>query len=412
MYTNGQWHDIIDTFMEYTENVISPKIHRLWAAISMIGGACERRVWTQIGENINFANLYVLLVAPPGTGKAVIDIVKDLWQTTEEPGYANQTAFRVASDSVTRASLVDEIDKAKNIRILAGMNTGPYIYHTLLLAAEEFEVFMPGYDSGLISTLNKLWNNNPLYTETRRTGPVKSLSIQNPQLCLLGGAQPSYFVAHFPEEAWTTGLVRRTLMIYADAPPVRSLLAKTANKDYLKKRLLHELSSVSSMYGEAKMSSLAAGYIDDWHQRGGPPAPDHPRLQFYKTTRSQFLIKLALISGVSRTGELTIDEIDADRAKGWLIDAERVMPDIYRAMTGKSDALLLEELHMHMTSMYAANPNKAIEERFIYNFLKTWTVAERADKLISFAEKSGMIKRVPQTTNLWIPLVKDMRAEF
>jgi Protein of unknown function (DUF3987) len=402
--TNGAWTDLIDEFMQYTEKRISPDIHRLWAAISMVGGACERRVWVRAGDYISYPSFYILLVAPPGVGKSIINDVKELWTEAEEP--SGGPAFHIASDNVTRASLVDELNEATSTRLVNGSS---YTYHNLLLPAEEFEEFLPFYDSTVISLLNSVWNNKPSHSESRRHGPARRIDIRNPCLNILGGVQPAYFVAHFSEEAWTTGLIRRFLMIYADTPPLKNPFDRTPNRDAIKSHILGRLAHISTLYGEAKWAENSANEVANWHMAGGPPTPTHSRLKYYLPSRTIFITKLALISAVSRTGALIIEEPDVKRAMVWLFEAEKRMPDIFRAMLGKSDTQVMEELHYFISTEWMKE-KKGVRTTLIHHFLSQRVPSEKITNIMQTAEKSGMMMKSTDNVNLWLPKPKHLHG--
>ena len=62
--------DFVEQFLKYTEERPSPEIFRKWSAITTLSGALEKRVWTLTKAGPQFANLYTMLVAPPGVGKS------------------------------------------------------------------------------------------------------------------------------------------------------------------------------------------------------------------------------------------------------------------------------------------------------------------------------------------------------
>jgi hypothetical protein len=147
--------------------------------------------------------MYILLVAPPGVGKFVISSIRELWSETKNPTNG-QGIFKVAPSSVTKASLMDRLAAAKR---QAPLESGdPTIFHSLLVAAEELGVLMPGYDLEFIAALNDIYNCPPWYDESRRASAIKELKIDNPHLNLLAGTQPGWLGSVFPEEAWSSGL--------------------------------------------------------------------------------------------------------------------------------------------------------------------------------------------------------------
>jgi hypothetical protein len=196
-------------------------------------------------------------------------------------------------------------------------------------------------------------------------------------------------------------------MIYSDSTSIQDPWYKTSGREKVREHILHRLSHLSSLYGSMRISNEAKDLIKDWHLGGGKPAPTHSKLVNYNTTRTQFLIKLSMIAAISRTGELIIQSQDTTRALGWMLAAERKMPDVFRAMTGKSDSQILEELHYFITSKYRENKNKPVENKYVYEFLSLRATTDKIPGLIITAEKTQRMTRISNMGNdTWIPRPK------
>lgn len=392
--------------MAYTDSALTTEIHRKWSAIALVAGALERRVWVKVGDRVTFPNLYILLVAPPGVGKFIVEEVRAFWEETIEP--TGGLAFHTAPDSVTKASLMDALVKAKSIRLpIVGP---PLIYHPLLIASEEFEVLLPSYDTEFISRLNRIWNNPSHHSETRRTGSVRELSIEFPQLNILAGAQPAYFVSHFPEEAWNTGLIRRIIMVYSGETPLKDVFAETPDRSRIRQQILLRLGHLSQLLGPMSWRAEAAEAIRAWHLASAPPTPTHSKLTNYVRSRTLFRIKLSMISAISRTGELTIHEIDTTRALSWLLEAESLMPDIFREMIGRSDSQIIEELHYFVHTTWAKGRQSPVGTASIIRFLGMRCPSEKVPHVFDLAEKMDVIARVAGTLDQWIPRPKQLHG--
>lgn len=395
--------------MALTDGAPSPDLFRRWAGIAELAGAMERRVWVRAGaKSAVFPNLYCLLVGPPGTGKFIIEDVRGHWSEVVEPG-TKVPAFRVAPDSMTKASLMDTIAKAKNTRITP--SGPPYSYHSLLIAAEEFGVLVPDYEPTYIHSINSIFNNKAVHEESRRTGSVRELKIENPQVTILGGATPNYLADTFPEQAWTTGLARRILMVYAEDPPKKDLFYEPELHPEARGALLEKLGLVSQLYGQCKWEPSAAEHIAGWDRDDCPPKPTHSKLEHYNRSRTLQAMKLSVISCVSRTGKLVIGLPDVKRAIAWLIEIERLMPDIFRSMVGKSDAQVLEELHLFVETLWRKNKQQGVSGAMIEKFLSARVPSEKIERLRMVAERADMIARVAGTQDLFVPRPKHEHAE-
>lgn len=391
--------DLISLFMEYTKGSMSPELFRRWAGISLLAATCERRIWVVSGNWFTFPNLYTFLVAPPGVGKQVIDDAREF--AYEVPGMLGKNALFVSPDSMTKASLIDELAKAKNIHL---PRVGPPIeYHSLYVAAEEASILLPSYDLEFIGVLNRIYNNPKIpFEETRRYGKYPQVKIPGAQLNLLIGAQPGWMASVFPEEAWSTGLTARIMMIYCGEGVRQSLLDSHTADQSLKQSILDRLVEVSKLYGQAQWEENALEDLDKWHMAGRPPVPNHSKLEHYERRRTLHVTKLALVSGVSRTGKMTIGRIDVKRAMEWMFEIEHLMPDIFRAMVGRSDVQVIEELHYFVTSVWRMSGQKPVHERQLFNFLHSRVPSDKIERLINVSERSNIIERVAGT-NMYLP---------
>lgn len=375
---NGR--DWIDDFMTHTDGIPSPTIFRLWSGITCIAGALERRVWiTSAGDQV-YPTIYTLLVGKPGTGKSqAIRPVSSLWYATKE--------LHIASHSVTKASLTDELNDAKRL-IVCSDNT-VIEYHSLQIAASEFGVLVPAHDLDFLNFLNDIYDNNNNYRESRRTQSRK-IDAVNPQINILAGTQPAYLAALLPEEAWGMGFMTRMVMVYsAERFNVRLFDKRTANKETFGE-LLDGLKILLKAHGEADWEQSAMDAIQSWADAGFPPEPEHSRLESYNSRRILHIMRLCLVSAASGGHPLLITLVDFQRALGWLIQAEETMPDIFKEMVQRSDAQVIQELHMFVWGIWAKDKKWVHEARLIH-FLQTKVTSDKLDKILSVAVRSNIL---------------------
>jgi hypothetical protein len=384
--------------MTSTDN--TPEIYRKWSAITMVAGAMEERVWTIVGSRsgkprATFPNLYILLVGAPGVGKLIVEDVQSIWSEVKLPN-TDKRAFHVAPTNMSKAALMDTF--SQSLQTFLPPTGPPFEYHSLLVAAEEFGVFFPNYDQDFIGVLNRIYMVPPDYVERRRHGPAREIILQRPVMSLIGGTQPAWLGSVFPNEAWGTGLTSRIIFIYASSGDPSNPFEEGHDRPIERVRLLGKLGKISELYGELKWDKVAANYLAAWHMSGGKPTPTHSRLEHYIRRRTLHVIKLCIISSVSRTNKIgTIEQIDVERAIAWLTEAEKVMPDIFRAMEGNSDFQVIEELYHFLVRLYNAARQSPIPEKSLYSFLITKVPSEKIEKILLAAERSHMIDRVGGT---------------
>lgn len=373
----------------------------------------QRRVWIESANGVIYPNLYVLLVAPPGVGKSeTIRRVSDLWRATEN--------LHVAPNSVTRAALLDVLSRSAVKSILPD---GTFqLFHGLNVAASEFGVLCPAHDLEFLNTLNDIFDCGDSFSEERRHREAdQQLDIKYPIMNILGGTQPGFLSQLLPEEAWSMGFTSRLLMIYSSAPVKVSLFGvgnpaekAVARADYTSRRkgLEADLLTMTSLYGEMEFAPEAAQTLINWYEGGLQPMPTHSRLQHYNTRRLLYIFKLCMISSASRGNDLQVTPEDLTRAQDWLLEAEGLMPDIFRDMAGKSDKAVIDDLHDFMWKLYSRKREPIHESRLIM-FLQAKVPADKVIRLLDLCERSGVIEKDrTQPLPLYKPGLKDNFREI
>lgn len=376
--------DWIDGFIAHTDNITSPPLFRKWAAISAIAGALERKVWvTSLGSKL-YPNFYVVLVAPPGVGKTEVTWrVRDLWENLEE--------HHIAATSVTKASLIDELADA-NRRIITQNVTNPVEhFNSLLLCINELGVLLPAYENDFMNTLTDLWDCKH-YSERRRTSKLE-IDIDKPQLNLLAACTPSYLMHVLPEGAWDQGFLSRTMLIYSGDRQLRSLFAEHAFDQSELDVLKEQLTQISNVYGEIKFTEDAAEMMDRFHLTDGAPKPEHPKLVSYTIRRTVHLLKLCIVSSMSRSDELLVTAEDFERGFNWLIEAEHMMPDIFKAMSQGGAGKIMEEAWYYIFTTYSKEQTPVQKHRLI-KFLQERVPVHNIETTINMMEQSKMIEKM------------------
>ena len=69
MFLNLQ-NSFLQDYLEYVEETETPRIMHIWAALSGVGACLGRRVQLPFGITDIYANMFVLLVGPPGVRKS------------------------------------------------------------------------------------------------------------------------------------------------------------------------------------------------------------------------------------------------------------------------------------------------------------------------------------------------------
>lgn len=388
--------DFIDSFLDYTDKGTSPYIFRLWAAIAGVAGALERRVWVKALPQPTYANLYVLLVAAPGIGKGVIDDITHIWRKVPK--------LHLAPDSVTSASLLDSLVEAN--RHIVHNGSLAFEYHSLIVSSEEFGILVPSHDLEFLSRLNRIFTNPPSL-RVKRKYIKEEYNITNPQMTILAGTQPGYLGSLLPEEAWSMGFTQRLLMIHSSSQVPVELFGDYTSREGQERNLIRLMERLVAQFGQLQWEPKAAQTFSNWHATGGLPRPEHPRLTHYLNRRTQFMLKLVLISSASRGDTPVVTEFDYERALTWLLAAEAVMPDVFREMVQKSDVHIINELVRFVWQIYIKGKGKTVHEARLHAFLAERVPSEKVPHILALAIRSGQLENEPKDSKYYKPRPKD-----
>lgn len=386
--------DWIEGFLSHTENISSPPLFRKWGAIATIAGALERKVWVRSLGSRLFPNMYTVLVAPPGVGKTEITWrIRKLWESLED--------HHIASTSVTKASLIDELAEAN--RRWVEINSADPVTHfnSLLLCINELGVLLPAYENEFMNTLTDLWDCKH-YSERRRTSKIE-IDIDNPQLNLVAACTPSYLMHVLPEGAWDQGFLSRTMLVYSGERQLRSLFAETAFDEEEFNTLQSGLMDIANLFGEIRFEAAAAQAMDNFHLTDGEPRPDHPKLLSYNIRRTVHLLKLCMVFSVSRSDALVVTLEDWQRAYDALIEVEHHMPEIFKAMSQGGAGKTMEEAWHFIFTTHAKEGKPVLKHRLI-NFLQERVPVHNIQPTIDMMIQGHMIeKRLEVAGEAYVP---------
>lgn len=329
--------------------------------------------------------MYVVLCAPPAVGKSVgISEVYDFWNTT---GVVN-----LSSQSVTKASLVDELVKARKMAKLVDEKDN-YMYHSLVVCSSEFGVLLPKHDLEFMNTLNHLYDCPSLYSESRRTKGLE-ISVDNPCLHILAGTQPGYLAEILPELAWRMGFTSRIIMVYSGTPIKPDLFNSVASDENLKDTLKSDLVRISKLVGTFAWTNEAMTYMSNWYMHeSDKSAPRHSRLQSYNPRRHMHVMKIAMTKSASDGDDLLIKAEHIHWAIETLLETEALMPQIFAEMSSSPDSAVIEDLTNFLLTdiVKSGDPNRMISKHKVYQWLSLKVPANRIGFIMENMTRSGII---------------------
>lgn len=380
----------IDSFVAFVDPIPSPDLFKKWVGIAIVAAVLERKVWVDVGQGPLHPNLYTVLVAPPGVGKTALTALGRRF--LEDLTNGTSSGLRLGAASLTSAAIIDELRDAERTfypprDILEGMK-----FNALAIVSNELGVLLPSYEPDMMNKLTDIYDGHG-YSERRRYDKNLNFKIAAPQINLLAATTPGYLTNMLPEGAWDMGFLSRTMLIFSGEKLIRPLFTFAESRKIEEGVLKTDLNHIFNISGEVSFEPAAKDAMIAWHMRGGPPTPDHPRLNNYNTRRTTHLLKLCMIAAAVETDTLLVSLRHFNTAIEWLIEAEIFMPDIFKAMIVGADTKAMDECWHFAYTTYMREHNRPVAEARILQFLSERVPAHNVMRMLEVMVRSGMLEK-------------------
>lgn len=294
--------------------------------------------------------------------------------------------YHLAPTSMSMASMVDALLESK--RTIVQVPNPAIEYNSMAIFADELSAFMHKFDDEIIGGLTTFYDVTVPYRQKRRSNDL-DIKIARPQLSILSGTTPSNLMKFMPENAWDQGFTSRVIMVFSDERQISddffAISSKTIPED-----MVHDLRIINSLGGRFDATQDYKAAINNWRKLGQPPVPTHPKLLHYNTRRLAHLLKLSMVSAVDRSNVLLLEVDDFNRAMNWMVEAEFLMPEIFKAGGVGADSKAMEEIYNYIVMAGPAD-GPGVPEFKVVNFAREKVPAHSVMRVLEVMERSHMI---------------------
>lgn len=372
-------------FLEYSKDLPTPRIFRLWSILHAIGAASERRVWTVFGRNTLYPNLFVVLVGPPGVGKT--QALEPMAVLLRKSG-----SVTLAPNDLSKQGLLDAIAEAGRAVMLNGR---PFDYHFLALSVREMSNFMSKYDLELTGLMTDLFDCPSVNDEKKRTHNKGKL-IPSPGISFIMGTATQNLGATVSNEMWGSGFMARVIMAFSSDEVVpENMFEDIPVDDDLGNEIVGGLARIGQMVGPMTWEPDAQSLLRHFRLNQKDGAPIHNRLSHYVTRRWLHLAKLCMIAGLADERQ-TVEADDFHTALSWLREAEEFMPEIFKDMVSHEDGQIHEELRNYLQLLHMKT-RAPIHASVIYKFLSQRVSSYQIQRILDVSISADFIRRVAGT---------------
>lgn len=330
--------DWLTAFMDYASYGEAPRHMYFWSGVSAIAGALKRKVWIDQAYFKWHCNFYIVLVAPPGivSKSTTAGIAMNLLRKV--PG------VKFGPDVVTWPALVGAFAESTE-----GFDYEGAIHpmSALTLESSEFGNLLNPQDKDMVDLLVALWDGKP-GTFEKKTKNSGNDSVENPWINLIACTTPSWIAGNFPEYMIGGGFTSRCIFVYADTKAKYVAypgLSVPPNLDSMAEKLVEDLTHISTLTGEYKLTREAVAWGEAWYKRHYTVRSanlDDDRFGGYIARKQTHIHKLAMIISASSGDTLRITDEHLTIADNMVTDLEPDMQFVFSKI-GKSDNALYAE---------------------------------------------------------------------
>jgi len=319
-----------DKWQEYTKGIPAPQNFIDWGYYYLIATCLQRRVWCFSDEDKCYANMYVCLVGPPGTGKGLvtkrlIEILRywkqevalqhkngqstlseseskmadalaqsdlkaaeDVELNGKKSGLEKPNLYPVAADAVTYEALVQsmaqcyrrvtytEFDKTigKDVMRVQG-------HSSLCFVLDEISSLFRKRTEDVSNFLLTAYGCGEDYTYKTKTQGTDRIR----RLCLnfIGGTTPDFMQSTFDDQLIGNGYSSRTFFIYATKPrfAVFRMAELTAEQVQYKKDIIDHILKLYFLFGECRVDKETEDFMLEYMKQD----LEHPEKRINKSTK-------------------------------------------------------------------------------------------------------------------------------
>jgi hypothetical protein len=206
----------------------------------------------------------------------------------------------------------------------------------------------------MVDLLVSLWDGKPGAFEKKTKGSGCD-TVENPWINLIACTTPAWIAGNFPEYMIGGGFTSRCIFVYADKKA--KLVAYPsehvpANLRQIAQHLVEDLSQISMMAGEYKLSPEAITWGKAWyedHYNGKHLHLDDDRFGGYLARKQTHIHKLAMILAAAESSRMVITAEHLALANQMVTDLEPDMQFVFSKIGKSEDAIYAERLIYYVT---------------------------------------------------------------
>lgn len=384
----------------YLKDSESPESFIDWSYYFLVSSALQRRIWMYEDPRQLYANLYILFIGPPATGKTmsivpVSEIIKNPRLSIANEFQQLTPIIPYSPDSITLEALTKDLASPHCVRVFKYKNDKgedkKYASSPISILAEELSVLLRKDTSDFINVLTQGYDSRSIHRKTKNSGED---NIQNVCINLLAGTTPKFMLDSFNDKLISEGFASRFILIYESSPRfLRTFPGFIAEQKVAYRDIFFHVEQLTKQYGEVRLSEEAEIYFKEVYESGKLTRDrinNDSRLDYYYGRKKVHWLKLAMVihfSEPENLGKYIIEKVSLETA---LVAINKIEPNMHRALASSSRNVLDDIVSQMIRTINQHGKEGMGIPRFHMIFNSQTTAAERIE-CINFMVETGQI---------------------
>lgn len=305
-----KFSNFLDAYLPYADDRFVPPQFNEWAALSVVAGALERRVWLPWNDTFSFyPNIYVLCVSKPGVGKSValnkaVDLLREM----------NRKAMtlNIMPTQVTEAKFIELMGHGRSFvdRSIAGKEFTVFQNSGYFFASEASNSLRNIFGE-FIACLTDFYDC-PEFWERATKKDGKKIVLKNVCMNILAGSTFDYLGKLVSDENIQGGFASRLLYVVHSDKMIRDQKFQSGTnvedaalrKEY-RAALVHDLGLINQMTGPMHADAEFGAAWEEWYPRSEKVRQEYEseKLQSILARTNTNVLKVSMLLSAAESGD-------------------------------------------------------------------------------------------------------------
>lgn len=400
---------ILNEYSFYCEETECHEDFHYWMGLGLISACMGRRFGLDMGFDIMYPNMYIVLVGEAGlSGKSTAigmatRIFKEAWPGNNPP---------LIAQKITPSALVGELG-----RLEGEGDSGASGF----ISSSEFSTLLGNCqkDDEILKILTDLWDSPGHFEYTTRGRGREELN--NVCLNMIAGSTPSWLKMGIPESSLEGGFFSRLLLVNRPRGGKRialPFLTMSPEHDEARSNIIHDLTRILlNRGGVFKLLPDAARLYTDWYeeQLDVELSTANLHMRGYYARKRTSILKIAMVISMSQNDSFEIDRASIHQALTLLENNEKHLGDLVDYLGSSKEGMDNEFIKSKLLSLWQGDKAlrrgkyvavthsqlvRAVSHRYpLRQLVEITQLLEEAEFLTILPEGSSRLYRTTKRTN-------------